>query len=341
MTVLVRAATLTNYQVVARRHGLNTAPLLRDAGLSRALIDNPDQMIPATAVVGLLEASARAAHCPSFGVQMAEGRSVADFGPVSLLIAHQPTLREALQTLIHYRHLINPSLSMQVEDHGEIAILREELSIGGGAPPRQATELLLAVLLGFIRSILGPGWTPEVVSFVHHPPADLTDHRRVFGPVLEFASAYSGIVCAAADLDRPNPQANRALALHAQHFVEAQAKSEGRSLTDEVRQAIILLLPSGHASIATVAQTLGHNLRTLQRRLADEGALFSDILNEARRELALRYLDNPRFKMLHIAEMLGFGTAASFTRWFVSQFEKPPTEHETRRRASSERQPRN
>ena len=337
MTVLVRAATLTNYQTVARRHGLNTAPLLREAGLSRALIDNPDQMIPATAVVALLEASAKAARCPSFGVQMAEGRSVADFGPVSLLIAHQPTLREALRTLIHYRHLINPSLSMQVEDHGEIAIVREELSLGAGALPRQASELALAVLLGFIRSILGPGWTPEAVSFVHHPPADLTDHRRVFGPVLEFASAYSGIVCSTADLDRPNPQSNRALALHAQHFIEAQGRPESHSLAGEVRQAIILLLPSGQASIALVAQTLGQNLRTLQRRLGAEGEVFSDLLNQTRRELALRYLDNPRFKMLHIAEMLGFGTAASFTRWFVSQFETPPTEHETRKRALSQR----
>ena len=325
MTMLVRAATLTNYQAVARAHRLNTAPLLREAGLSRALIDNPDQLIPATAVVALLEATARAAACPSFALKMAEGRNVADFGPVSLLIAHQPTLRESLETLINYRHLVNRSLSMRLEDHGEITVLREELAIGGGAPPRQASELALAVLLGFLRSILGDDWMPELVSFVHHAPADLADHRRVFGTAMDFCSAASGIAVRTSDLDRPNRQANAALALHARQFVEAQARPESATLAGEVRQAIVLLLPSGQASLATVAQTLGQNLRTLQRRLAEEDTAFVEVLNDARRELALRYLDNPRFKMLHIAEMLGFATPASFTRWFVAQFGKSPT----------------
>lgn len=326
MTILVRAATLTNYQAVARRHGLNTAPLLRDAGLSRALIDNPDQMIPAVAVVSLLEASAQAARCASFGLQLAEGRSLADLGPVSLLLVHQPTLRAALQTLFHHRRLVNPSLSMRIEEQGDIAVIREELTIGGGAPPRQASELALAVMLGFFRTILGSTWNPLSVSFIHDAPAELADHVRTFGCRLEFGSAESAIVCPVRDLDRPNPQANAALAMHARQFIDAQSRPESQSVTGDVRQAIILLLPSGRASIAAVAQTLGQNVRTLQRRLDAEQATFSDLLDNVRRELALRYLDNPKFRLLHIAEMLGYATPASFTRWFVAQFGETPSQ---------------
>lgn len=331
MTVLVRAATLTNYQAVARRHGLNTAPLLREAALSRALIDNPDQMIPASAVVALLEASAHAARCPGFGLQIAEGRGLADFGPVSLLLAHQPTLREALQTLMHQRQLVNPALSMRLEEDGDIAVIREELTIGAGAPPRQASELALAVMLGFFRAILGDHWRPVSVSFIHRAPTDLSDHIRVFGCPLEFGSAASAIVCEVRDLDRPNPQANPALAMHARQFIEAQSRPESESIAGDVRRAIILLLPSGRASIATVAQSLGQNVRTLQRRLETEGRAFSDLLDDVRRELALRYLDNPKFRLLHIAEMLGYATPASFTRWFVAQFGEVPS----KRRAQS------
>lgn len=335
MTMLVRAATLINYQAVARRHGVNTAPLLRDAGLSRALIDNPDQLVPASAVVALLEATAQTAGCPSFALQMAEGRSIADFGPVSLLIAHQPTLRESLETLIRYRHLVNQSLSMRIEEHGEITVLREELTIGDGPPPRQASELAVAVTLGFLRSVLGDRWMPEQVSFVHHGPADLSDHRRMFGKAIDFCSAASGVAVRTGDLDRPNPQANAALALHARQFVEAQSRPESATISGEVRQAIILLLPSGNATLATVAQTLGQNLRTLQRRLAGEGTTFIALLNDVRGELAMRYLDNQRFRMLHIAEMLGFATPAAFTRWFVTQFKVPPTRY--RRGATGQR----
>lgn len=319
--MLVRAATLTNYQAIARRHGINAIPLLREAGLSRAIIDHPDQMIPAASVVALLEASAKASHCQSFALQMSEGRSIADVGPVSLLIAHQPTMRDALETLIHYRHLINPTLSMRIESHGEISIIREELAVAS----RQASELLLAVLLRFFRAILGEAWTPQSVGFVHTPPTDVSDHRRIFGCALEFNSASSSIVCETADLDRPNRQANAAFATHARQFVDMQANATRTKLSDEVRQAIILLLPSGGASIQTVAQTLGLPVRTLQRRLDQDGVKFSVLLDDVRRKLVQRYLDNTEFRMLHIAEMLGYATPAAFTRWFLRLFGKTPS----------------
>jgi len=324
--MLVRAATLTNYQAVARRHGLNAIPLLRDAGLSRAIIDHPDQMIPAASVVSLLDASAKASGCESFALQMSEGRGIADFGPVSLLIAHQPTLRDALETLIHFRHLINPTLSMRIESHGEICIVREELALAS----RQASELLLAVLLRFFRAILGEEWTPNSVGFVHTPPKDASDHRSIFGCALEFNSASSSIVCDRADLDRPNRQANAAFATHARQFIEMQSSAPRSTLADEVRQAIILLLPSGSASIQTVAQTLGFPVRTLQRRLDHEGVKFSGLLDDVRRELVQRYLDNAGFRMLHIAEMLGYATPAAFTRWFLRMFGETPSAYRHR-----------
>ena len=86
MTRMVRAAALTNYFDVAQQVGLNPLPLLSNAGLSRAMLDNPDHKIPASAVVTLLEESARAADCQSFGLRMAETRQISDFGAVGLLI---------------------------------------------------------------------------------------------------------------------------------------------------------------------------------------------------------------------------------------------------------------
>ena len=327
MTLLVRAATLTNYLLIARKYGLNTVPLLREAGLSRALIDNPDQMIPALAVSSLLEASAAAAKCDSFGLQMSEGRTIADFGPISLLIAHQPTLRDAVQTLIDFRHLINPSLAMKIEDFGEISVVREEVSVGGSHPPRQASELAMAVLMGVFRSILGADWWPDSVSFVHRRPASLEVHRKLLGERIEFETDASCLTCKSSDLNHANPQANSALALHARHLIASRVASEYAALADEVRQAIILLLPSGQASISTVAQALGRNVRTVQRHLEQDGLVFSAILDDVRRELALRYLDNPKFRSLHVAEMLGYANSASFTRWFVGQFGEPPSRY--------------
>ena len=66
------------------------------------------------------------------------------------------------------------------------------------------------------------------------------------------------------------------------------------------------------------------NVRTLQRRLKDDGCAFNDVINDVRRDLVLRYLDNPNYSLSRIADMLGYSMASSFTRWFISQFGMPP-----------------
>ena len=90
MNALVRAATLTNFLEVARDLGLNPQPLLREVGLSRALLADPEQRIPAASAVRLLEMAAQATGHSQFGLRMAESRQLSDFGVVSLLISHQP-----------------------------------------------------------------------------------------------------------------------------------------------------------------------------------------------------------------------------------------------------------
>ena len=80
----------------------------------------------------------------------------------------------------------------------------------------------------------------------------------------------------------------------------------------------------GRATIEQIAQALGMNVRTLQRRLDDSGRTFSDLINEVRRELVLRYMENSRYPLSRIAELLGYSMLSSFTRWFTAQFGVAP-----------------
>src|SRR4029453_431054 len=113
---LVRAAALTGYFSVAEELKLDTVPLLRRHGLSRSMLNNPEKMLPGRPVVRLLEESAAAAGCITFGLRMAERRGLADLGMVSLLIAHQPSLRDALSVMIQFRNRINSTLVTSYEE---------------------------------------------------------------------------------------------------------------------------------------------------------------------------------------------------------------------------------
>jgi AraC-like DNA-binding protein len=102
----------------------------------------------------------------------------------------------------------------------------------------------------------------------------------------------------------------------------------------DVRKAIYVGLPMGRATIEQIAQALGINVRTLQRRLEESGRTFSDVINEVRRELVLRYMENSRYPLRHIAELLGYSMLSSFTRWFKAQFGVAPVVWRAKRGAS-------
>jgi AraC-like DNA-binding protein len=318
----MRAAALTHFFEVARDCGLNPQPLLRQAGLSRALLQDPDQRIPTEAAITLLELAAQASGDQQFGLRMAQLREVSDFGVVSLVISHQPTLRDALHATISYIDLINESLALHMEDAGDKVIVREELLQHAHA--RQANELAIGAVFRLCTGLLGAGWRPYSVNFTHSKPADTSLHKRVFGCPLEFNSEFNGLVFRAKDLATPNPLAAPALARYAQRYIDSLPKSGDNSVVQEVRKAIYLMLASGLATSEYIAQSLGVSVRTLQRQLDEAGANFASLLNEVRRELVQRYLDTPRHSMVRISQMLGYSSPSAFTRWFVKQFGLPP-----------------
>lgn len=334
MATLIRTASLATYLEVAQLVGLNPHPVLRQFGMSARLLENPDNLIPLAAGVALLEVSAEAAQCTNFGLRMAELRQLSNFGEVSLLLSHQATLRDALETMIEYRHLMNQSLAMYIEDVGSTVVIREEIVTEVPLQNRQATELAVGVLYRMCRALLGPHWNPRSVNFTHPEPSDLQLHKRIFRCAVHFDSEFNGIVCTAADLETPNPGADPEMARYAKRFVESLPGTNEPSVVLEVRKAIYLLLPMERATIEQIAQSLGMNVRTLQRRLGEADESFSDLINGVRRDLVVRYLDDPRYSLGRIAAMLGYSVHSSFTRWFITQFGVAPAVWRARKRLS-------
>jgi hypothetical protein len=245
MSHLVRAGVLTNYLEVATHLGLNPQAELAAVGLSKAMLQDPEYAIPASAAVELLENSAAHSGCQTFGLRMAESRQLSDIGAVSLLLTHQGTLRDALGVLVQYRHLMNPALAIFVEETGGLAIIREEVVTDTTAPRRQATELALGVMARLCANLLGPHWRPLSVNFVHEAPADLRLHRRLFGCDVVFGAEFNGIACPASLFNAPNPNADPAMARFARRYLDSLEPDHAPSLVFEVRKAIYLLLPMG------------------------------------------------------------------------------------------------
>lgn len=330
---LVRAATLTGYFQVAAELRLDTLPLLRDAGLARGIVADPDRMIPARSVIHLLEQSAKAANCLSFAVRMAERRTIADLGLVSLLIAHQPSLREAISVMQRYRNRLNSTLVLQVDEQDGIAVVQEQWALDPPLVSRQADELALGVLAGLFAWLLGNAWKIEEVHSAHPAPpsTDSAVFVGCFGAPVRFGSDFTGLVLSASLLDSPNPRADAALAAHAKRMIETMMAEAERSLEQEVEEAILLQLPEGGASLASTARALGLHPRTLQRRLEVAEQPFAAIHDAVRRRQAARHLSNSRMTVTEVAELCGYASLSAFSRWHTQAVGISP--HRFRRQA--------
>jgi AraC-like DNA-binding protein len=321
MSILVRAACLTNYSEVARAGGLDPARMLVQAGLSPRVESEPDLMIPVERVGELLQASALKSGNESFGLCMAESRMLSNLGAVGMLIRDQATLRDSLDLLMRYQVLLNGSLSLMIETHADVVVLREEVKPGNPQQPtRQRIELALGVMLRLMRQFLGADWQPRRVCFEHPAPRDARVHHRLFGQRVEFNAEMNCIVCAKADLDARNPSADPAMARYAQQMLDASVKRQRPTMVEDVRRTTLLLLPSGRCTIEQVAEHLGVPSRTLQRGLAEQGQSFSSMVNEIRRELATRHVIETDRPLIEVAMLLGFSAPSAFARWYAGQF---------------------
>lgn len=321
-----RAGSLTNYPEVARRVGIDPIRMLRRARIDPDRLAYSETRIPAAAFAELLEESALESATPHFGLLLAETRSLSELGPISLLLQHQETLRGVIDSFVRFQHLLAGVIALELEELDEAAILHTNLVLAVPFPPRQALEYMMGTLYRSCAALGGSSWRPEQTHFRHRAPASLAAHRRLFGRSLLFASGFNGFAYRPDTLAAVNRAAEGRMEGYARTYLETLLPAPSRGSTGEnARRAIHLLLPTGRASIERVAEHLGVAPRRLQRQLEREGKSFSALLNDARRELAARYLSATGYSVSAIATMMGYTSLSSFTRWFTHEFGIAPS----------------
>jgi AraC-like DNA-binding protein len=94
-------------------------------------------------------------------------------------------------------------------------------------------------------------------------------------------------------------------------------------------------LAHGEPDRAQLASTLHLSERTLQRRLADEGCSYKQLLNDTRQQLAERYLSSGDLPAAEIALLLGYSEPSVFFRAFRQWTGLTPGEYRARNKAQA------
>jgi AraC-like DNA-binding protein len=139
-----------------------------------------------------------------------------------------------------------------------------------------------------------------------------------FGCPILFGAGEDASVFHVGDVERPfGTHDADLLAVLAPHLDgELKEQQAARGVSSRVKQILKRLLAGGRHEVRDVARELRVASRTLQRRIAEEGHTWQQLLEEARRALSRHYLAEAKLELNEAAFLVGYGDASSVFRAF-------------------------
>lgn len=288
------------------------APTLR-ARLARYA---PDDVVSMSAWAELLaQASALRPQLLAPGLDIGAGVRPHHVGVLGYLVLASDNLGEAMQAYQRYERLFYGV------DLAEVRVLADDVEIRW-APTQTgavADEVGIAALITFLRQQLDQPPPPALVCFVHPATAEQTRlYEAFFQCPVRFGCSHTSVSFPHAHLAIPMPHREPGLRVLLDRQAQAllQALPDPSAFDRAVQQLLVRLLPEGQMSVDKVAAAMHQSTRTLQRRLAERGMTWQQLLDNTRMELARQYLADPALSVAETALLLGFSEQSAFTRAF-------------------------
>lgn len=329
---LTRAKHLNDYIAALREIG---APVDRD--LARSMLPPRIEETPEfyVSVPLALEWIARTGHDVEpmeLGLLGARKASLASLSPAhrTVLLA-APTGLKRLQALASLSQVEDSILRMSIRQEAfEIRVVCTMAGLHGHPFLCLAEWLNLQAIISVIRSVTGPFWCPKEMSFASPYPPSQAVHAAFPDTRILVGRPHTSLTVDRGLLARPIGEAILPAGgwpAQPARTGDQAAQSGPWSFVSLLRMLVQPYLIEGRRDVGFAAQIAGMSTRTLQRRLQRCGSSYSQILEEARVELACRRLEDPALKIIDVAMMAGYQCPQHFSRAFRRLAGMTPSEY--------------
>ena len=306
--------------------GGNSDLLLKKENIAPSLLQQPNAVISYRALISLLERAATELDCPEFGLKLAKlsGDGITVLGPLEIAMRNSKTIGDAYDYCAKHLQVYSRAVHICMERDDGAGRARMLFDILLSDAPRQRQTVEHALGLGFLgfRALSSHKVQAQEIWFTHAPLAPLNVYRDFFGAPVKFGMPSNALIFAKEDLLRPIVNRNQQVYEMALSYIDTQFPPLSIPLPTQVRIILGRLLATGRCTQINVAEILAMHPRTFQRRLRDEGTNFEQLVDDVRREIALRSLVQTKEPLIRIVEKLGYSETSVLTRscyrWFSS-----------------------
>lgn len=318
---------------------IDPMPVLLDGGFSADAFRDPNARLPALATARLWRKASVRAGDPAFGLFASRFVRPTTFHALGYAVFASTTLRDALARLLRYSHLVSDAAELRlitdrssarlefVSGRSALRAVPSEPCAGAESSPSapvplpvvpsaEALDAVMSLIVRTCRVMTDRSFVLLEVEQRRPEPLRLAPYERFFRCPLRFGAPLDALTFDATALDRRLPTANPELARHNDDLVRRYlADMREGTVVDRLRRALSEHL-SGDVSPKKLASLLGLSIRSLQRRLKEQGTSYAEVLRDTRRELAMSYLKQPQCSVAEVAFLLGFEDASAFARAF-------------------------
>ena len=314
--------------------GIDAAELFRKAGLDVAALADPLARYPLAATTRLWRLAIAATADPSFGIEVARHARPTYFHALGFSLAASGTLVEAFERVVRYFRLVSDAAEMTLEPLEQSYRFSVHLVDPEQRPADEAVDAFVALAVRLCRLLKDRSYNPISVSMRRPAPPDDSPFRRYFRVPVAFCAEADVLVFEKSSFEARLGGGNAELArVNDQVVASHVATLRSDRYAEKVHRLLVDELPRGEPDEAELAARLGTSLRNLQRRLAEEGTSYKNVLDDTRRGLARSYLAEGRHSISEVAYLLGFRAASSFTRAFRRWENLSPSDFQARKRA--------
>ncbi len=312
-TMLAKTAELA--WALLEENGVEPLPVFRAARIDPKLMKDMNARFTQAAVTELWAKVAAAIQTPCFGLQAGHLWHPAYLHALGYAWMSSSSLQTALQRLVRFIHIVNQCSDIILSETEDC--LKVQWVTNNQTPPAWINEVRFSVLLAMCRANYGKRLDPVSVSFTHDKPNCAGAYYEYFRAPVYFSAPGNELTLTLKDANKQLSSSNPLMSqVHDQIMVKYLAEIDSDDIVEQVKAAIIDLLPDGRVSDTKIAESLFMSSRTLQRRLQNAGTSFKTILTGVRQGLAMQYIRDSRLTLTELSFQLGFSEMSAFSRAF-------------------------
>jgi AraC-like DNA-binding protein len=315
-TVTVPSKYLADAITVAAQKGFRSDSLFSLLGTSLAELNTPGGRLPADEYNRAIEFLVENSTIPCLAIEVATYQTNSDQGLLGHGMMCANSYRQALDFWLKYQDISGPIVRLTAQEQGDSYVLSAlESSLSGAALNYELENLFAALVFGLTSS--AETRVAVRLHFTFEEPEYADGYQRHFGSEVLFGQPHNELWLSNSALEQRPPLSNQEafeLYDHQCDSIQSNLMFSG-SLSEQIRRilaASVGTLPSEER----IADSMGMSTRTLRRRLTEEGAMFREMLNEVRVNLAKEYLKQSKYSVAEIASLVGYSNVPSFHRAF-------------------------